>query len=150
MFGEMLEAEAERDIRFLMGHYVHLLDAAECERWAELFTEDGRWIRMNAAPVALGGSGNPAGILAGRSALADLVKRSVSENFQGLSRHMITDLVLWRGKPPHTACGRCRMLITDWSEGPGRIAMAGIYDLEFVRQPAGSRIASLTASFLPK
>ena len=127
MFGEMLDAEDERQIRFLMGHYVHLLDAAEDEKWAELFTEDGQWIRNNAAPVALGGSGIAAGTLTGRAALVDLVKRSISENFRLLGRHMVSDLVVWRSQDADTAHGRCRMLITDWRDGPGKISMAGNY-----------------------
>lgn len=149
MFGEMLDAEDERRIRFLIGHYVHLLDTAEADQWANLFTEDGQWIRKTTSPISLGGSGIPAGVLTGRKALAALVKKSTEENFRFLARHMISDLVLWRTDRNDAVSGRCRMLISDWRDGPGKLAMAGIYDFRFVHTPDGWKISTLEASFLP-
>ncbi|MDR5654012.1 nuclear transport factor 2 family protein [Ruixingdingia sedimenti] len=149
MLGKMLNIEDEREIQFLLAHYVHYLDAADGPRWAALFTQDGRWIRRNAAPVEQGGSGIAAGVRQGRAELAALAEFSV-QNFKGLCRHQMTDVVLWQGADAGTAEGKCRMIISDFRHGPGRVAMAGSYDLSFTRTPEGWRIAALSADFLPR
>ncbi|WP_287883260.1 MULTISPECIES: nuclear transport factor 2 family protein [Paracoccus] len=144
----MIDPEAEREIRFLLGRYVHLLDAGEAAAWAGLFTPDGRWIRRNAAPAVLGGSGIAAGERRGRAELAELAGYSV-RNFRGLCRHQMTDILLWRAGGGGVQ-GKCRMIITDFRDGPGRVAMVGSYDMTFVRTPEGWRIAMLSAEFLPR
>ncbi|MBN9403213.1 nuclear transport factor 2 family protein [Castellaniella denitrificans] len=146
----MLDAEDEREIRFLMGHYVHYLDGEQGKEWAGLFAEDGQWLGGNVAPAAKGGSGLDAGNPKGRAALEALVYRAITQNFRSLSRHMITDLVLWRDASDHDiAHGRGRMFITDWRDGPGKISMSGSYVFLFARTPEGWRISTLRASFLP-
>lgn len=143
-----LAEQEDRAIRHLLAHYVHLLDGGEAEAWAALFTPEGQWLRHNAAPSHLGGSGIVAGVKAGRRELAELAAFSV-RNFRGLCRHQMTDLLLWRGNGGE-ALGKCRMLITDFRDGPGKVAMAGCYDFSFAELPGeGWRIARLEASFLP-
>ncbi|WP_134725360.1 nuclear transport factor 2 family protein [Paracoccus luteus] len=89
-----------------------------------------------------------AGETQGRAALAALARFSV-QNFGGLCRHQMTDVVLWQGGDADTVQGKCRMIISDFRHGPGRVAMAGIYDLTLVRTAQGWRIAELAADFLP-
>ncbi|MBJ6134951.1 nuclear transport factor 2 family protein [Ochrobactrum sp. Q0168] len=149
MYGDMLSAEDEQEIRFVLGHYVHFLDSADAKKWAALFTENASWIRRNAAPIEHGGSGIAAGVRKGQKELTALVTEAIAVNFKCRSRHFITDLVLWKSDDPLEAKGRCRMLITDWRGGPGRIAMAGAYDFVFSKTIDGWRISTLTAEFLP-
>lgn len=149
MFGKMLNVGDEREIRFLLAHYVHYLDAADGANWAALFTPDGRWIRRSAAPVAHGGSGIAAGVTTGSAELAALARLS-ARNFKGLCRHQMTDIVLWQGTDADTAAGKCRMIISDFRTGPGRVAMVGSYDLMLRRMTEGWRIAELVADFLPR
>ncbi len=148
MFGPMIDPDTEREIRFLMAQYTHLLDAGEAQAWAALFTPGGRWIRSHASPAAMGGSGIAAGVCEGRAELAGLADLSM-RNFCGLGRHQMTDLLLWQAEEGRVR-GACRMLITDFRDGPGKVAMVGTYDLLLSPTPAGWRIAELTAEFLPR
>ncbi|WP_199257995.1 nuclear transport factor 2 family protein [Paracoccus binzhouensis] len=91
-FARMIDPEAEREIRFLLGRHVHLLDAGEAVAWAGLFTPDGRWIRRNVAPAALGGSGIAAGERRGRVELAELAASPV-RNLRGPCPHQMTDIL---------------------------------------------------------
>jgi hypothetical protein len=45
--------------------------------------------------------------------------------------------------------GHARALITDWREGPGKIAMFGKYDVRFRRTDVGWRISDMTVRVLP-
>lgn len=105
-------------------------------------------MRHNAAPRKLGGSGISAGVKQGHAELAELAAFSV-QNFTGLCRHQITDLLWWQ-QDQDEVVGRCHMLITDFRDGPGKVAMAGDYQMFLRRTDEGWRIAELSASFLPR
>jgi len=57
MTARPLSIADELAIRSMFARYVHLLDGGDAEGWANLFTADGRWTRLNSPPRELGGSG---------------------------------------------------------------------------------------------
>lgn len=136
-------------IRFMFSKYAHLTDSGDAESWASLFTEDGTWTRVNSPSRALGGSGSPAGTVQGRAALAQMVVDTVHVRFNYRCRHQLTDVHIASGDDRDSAIGLARALITDWTEGTGKVAMVGDYALEFARTDAGWKIRSIACTLLP-
>ncbi len=140
----------ELAIRNLLAKYGHLLDEGAPEDWAALFTEDGSWQRLNVPLATLGGSGLPAEMRSGRAVLTRMAKEVVQDLFRRRCRHQMTDVYVEAGATPGTARGLARALITDWRDGPGKIAMVGSYKFEFTRLAEGWRIKSIACDLLPK
>lgn len=69
---------------------------------------------------------------------------------KGLVRHQLTDIVIEPGIDADHAKGRSFILVTDWRDGPGRIAALGDCETEFVRTPQGWRFASILLRTLPR
>jgi hypothetical protein len=142
----------ELDIRNMFARYVHLLDGGDggdARGWADLFTEDATWTRINSPPRELGGSGLPAETVRGRGNLEKMAVGVVRDRFRGLCRHQMTDVYIEAGDTPDHARGLSRALITDWLDGPGKLAMVGDYKLEFARTPEGWRIKSIACKLVP-
>lgn len=150
MSGSGLPVADELAIRNLVAKYGHALDEGTAEEWAALFTEDGSWHRLNVPPASLGGSGLPAEVRRGRAVLTQMAREVVDGTFRRRCRHQMTDVWLEAGNTPDTAHGRSRALITDWRDGPGKIAMVGSYAFEFAKLPEGWRIKSISCDLLPK
>jgi len=144
-----LAVEDELAIRSLFARYGHYADAGD-PRFAELFVEDASWTRENSPPSSLGGSGLPPETLHGREAMQGLMIEVMQKKFKGLMHHQMTDFYVEPGETPDQAMGYSRALITDWRDGPGKIAMFGTYRSEFVRTDAGWRIKSISVNVLPK
>ena len=85
----------------------------------------------------------------GTAKLVELAKGR-REMFKGLVRHQQTDMVIEPGTDGDHARGKSFILVTDWRDGPGRLAAVGDCDAEFVRTPEGWRFASITLSTLPR
>jgi len=145
-----LTVEDELAIRSMFARYVHLLDGGDAEGWANLFTEDGRWTRLNSPPRELGGSGLPAETVQGRANLVAMAVGVVRDRFRYRSRHQMTDVVIDAGDAPDHARGMSRAIITDWTAGPGKLAMVGDYRLQFARTPQGWRIKSIDCELVPR
>jgi hypothetical protein len=142
----------ELDIRNMFARYVHLLDGGDggdARGWSDLFTEDATWTRINSPPRELGGSGLPAETVRGRGNLEKMAVGVVRDRFRGLCRHQMTDVYIEAGDTPDHARGLSRALITDWLDGPGKLAMVGDYKLEFARTPEGWRIKSIACKLVP-
>lgn len=133
----------------MYARYGHLLDGGDARGWANLFTEDARWTRVNSPPRDLGGSGLPAETVQGRENLEQMAIDVVQKRFQGLCRHQMTDVYIEAGETPDAARGLSRALITDWLDGPGKLAMVGNYKLEFAKTTDGWRIKSITCTLVP-
>jgi len=58
MAARPLSIADELAIRSMFARYVHLLDGGDAEGRANLFTEDGRWTRLNSPPRELAPSAN--------------------------------------------------------------------------------------------
>jgi len=145
-----LSIEDELAIRSMFARYVHLLDGGDARGWANLFTEDGSWTRLNSPPRELGGSGLAAETVRGRENLVQMAIDVVQTRFRRLSRHQMTDVVIEAGDHPDHARGMSRAIITDWTEGPGKLAMVGDYTLEFARTLEGWRIQSIQCDLVPR
>jgi hypothetical protein len=134
----------------MFAKYGHLLDGGDAKGWANLFTDDGSWTRENSPPRELGGSGLPAETVQGRDNLEQMAIDVVQKRFRGLCRHQMTDVYVEAGDTPDTARGLCRALITDWLDGPGKLAMVGDYKLRFERTAGGWRIKSINCTLVPR
>ncbi len=145
-----LPVEDELAIRNLLARYGHLLDEGAPEDWAALFTDDGSWHRVNSAPSTLGGSGLPAEVRSGRAVLTQMAKEVAQDLFRRRCRHQLTDVYVEAGGTPTSARGLARALITDFRDGPGKIAMVGSYKFEFAKIAEGWRIRSIACSLLPR
>jgi hypothetical protein len=145
-----LPVEDELAIRNLLAKYGHLLDEGAPEAWADLFTEDGSWHRLNAPPRELGGSGLPAEIRRGREVLTRMAKEVADDLFRRRCRHQLTDVYVEAAEQPDRARGLARALITDWRDGPGKIAMVGSYKFEFNRTAQGWKIKAIECALLPR
>jgi hypothetical protein len=150
MTSKALPIEDELAIRNMFARYGHYLDAGDGPKWAALFTDDGKYVRMNSPPRKHGGSGLPQESIEGREALTKAGKDVGTGLFKNLARHQMTDLFLEAGKTPDEAHGVSRALITDWREGPGKPAMCATYTTHFVRTPQGWRIKSTLCDIIPK
>lgn len=143
-----LPVDDELEIRSLFARYGHFADAGD-PRFVELFTEDASWTRANSPPAALGGSGLPPETIRGRDRLLALMEDVMKKKFRQRMHHQMTDFYVEPGAGVDEATGHARALITDWREGPGKIAMFGRYDLRFVRTGDGWRISDVTVQVLP-
>jgi hypothetical protein len=85
----------------------------------------------------------------GRANLEQMAIDVVQKRFRGLCRHQMTDVYLEAGDTPDAARGLSRALITDWLDGPGKLAMVGSYKLEFTRTAEGWRIQSIACTLVP-
>jgi hypothetical protein len=149
MSARKLSIEDELDIRNMFARYGHLLDGGDARGWADLFTEDASWTRVNSPPRELGGSGLAAETVRGRANLEQMAVGVVRDRFRGLCRHQMTDVYIEAGDTPNTARGLSRALITDWIDGPGKLAMVGNYGLEFAKTTDGWRIKSIRCTLVP-
>jgi hypothetical protein len=147
--GEQLPIEDEMAIRFMFSKYGHLLDGGDAKGWGDLFTDDGSWTRVNSPARDKGGSGLPAETVSGRSNLVQMAIDVVEGRFNGLCRHQMTDVHVSSGEDADTANGMARALITDWNDGPGKVAMVGNYKLVFSRTREGWRIRSIECTLVP-
>jgi len=146
---ERLPIHDELAIRDLFARYGHLADVGN-PAFVELFTEDATWTRANSPPQSQGGSGLPPETLRGRDKLRTMMTEVMQKRFKGLVRHQMTDFYVEPGETADDAIGHSRALITDWRDGPGKIAMFGTYTTRFSRTPAGWRIRDVTVEVLPK
>ena len=139
-------AEDERQILRLCALYCHHFNHGAAEDWAALFAPDGRFVKLNASH---GGLGTGGGATVGTAELLDMAhgRRAL---FKGLVRHQQTDIVIQPGRDADHAAAKSIILVTDWRDGPGRIAALGDCETEFVRTPQGWRFASITLSTLPR
>jgi hypothetical protein len=140
----------ELAMRNLLARYVHLADAGDLDGFAALFLADGTWRRENAPPAAQGGSGLPAETVTGHDELKRMIDNSIVKRFDRKFRHQMTDVLIEPGDGPDDVRGRCRALITDWRDGPGKIAMCGAYTFRFARTPHGWRFRSVSVRVLPE
>lgn len=147
-FDPSVTPEDDTRIRALYARYCHYFDANRIADWAGLFTADGSFTRVNAPPAGKGGSGLPAETATGRAALVALGERAQA-SFRGLMRHQQTDIFIDM-TGPDSAEGTSYGLITDWRDGPGRIAMIGTYRTRLARQADGWRFASVAIDILPR
>jgi hypothetical protein len=143
-----LPVEDELEIRSLFARYGHLADAGDPD-FAQLFTEDASWTRANSPPASQGGSGLPPETIHGRDHLLALMEEVMKKKFRQRMHHQMTDFYAVPGAGADEAHGHARALITDWRDGPGKIAMFGKYDLRFRRTGDGWRIADMTVRVLP-
>jgi hypothetical protein len=143
-----LPVDDELEIRSLFARYGHLADAGD-PLFVELFTEDATWTRLNSPPASLGGSGLPPETIRGRDKLGSLMVEVMQKKFLKRMHHQMTDFYVEPGADAHDAVGHARALITDWRDGPGKIAMFGIYTLRFRRTDDGWRIYDATVRVRP-
>lgn len=141
--------EDERHILRLYALYCHYFNHGEAENWAALFAEDGAFTRLNTGAKQHGNFGNPAGTVSGRGNLVAMAEGR-RDMFKGLVRHQQTDMVIEPGRDRDHAIGKSFILVTDWREGPGRLAAVGDCATEFVRTEAGWRFLSITLATLPR
>ena len=144
-----ISPEDEQHIRRLYALYCHHFNHGNAEEWVSLFTEDGSFTRLNAGAKQHGNFGNPAGTTLGHD---DLLKLALGrrEMFKGLVRHQQTDMVIRPGRDTDEALGRSLILVTDWRDGPGRLAAVGECDAMFRRTGQGWRFVSITLNTLPR
>ena len=140
----------ELQIRNLIARYALYLDAGEAQLFASLYVANGKWTRENSPPAALGGSGLPQQTFSGREALAALIVSSAIERFQRKARHHITDVLVEPGGSADEAKLTFRALVTNWMDGPGKIAMAVHYTGTCVRTPSGWLFEEVSARVLPE
>lgn len=143
-----LPVEDELEIRSVFARYGHLADAGD-PNFVQLFTEDATWTRLNSPPAAQGGSGLPPETIQGHGRLLALMEEVMKKKFRQRMHHQMTDFYVVPGAGTDDAMGHARALITDWRDGPGRIAMFGKYDVRFRRTPVGWRISDVKVRVLP-
>jgi hypothetical protein len=136
-------------LRNLLARYAMFADAGDGPGFAALFTDDGEWVRENESPSSLGGSGLPPITITGRNDIAAMISRVVDGAFQLKFRHQMTDLLMEAGNHTDEAHGVSRALITDWREGPGKLAMCATYHWRFRRTSDGWLIAFVRLRLLP-
>ena len=143
-----MPVEDELEIRSVFARYGHLADAGDPD-FVHLFTEDASWTRANSPPASLGGSGLPPETIHGRDKLLALMEEVMKKKFRQRMHHQMTDFYVTPGTHAGDAQGHARALITDWRDGPGKIAMFGKYDMRFRRTDEGWRISEVTVRVLP-
>jgi len=146
---ERLPVDDELAIRNLFARYGHLADVGD-PGFVGLFTEDATWTRANSPPQSQGGSGLPPETLQGPQKLQAMMVEVMQQRFRTLVRHQMTDFYLEPGNGPDDAVGHSRALITDWRDGPGKIAMFGTYTTRFTRTAQGWRIQDVRVEVLPR
>lgn len=140
----------ELQIRNLIARYALHTDAGDAEEFAKLYVQDGSWTRENSPPVALGGSGLPQQTFTGREALAELIVTSAINRFKRKARHQMTDVLVEPGKSTNEANIVFRALVTNWMDGPGKIAMCVHYRGTCVLTNEGWRFKDVSARVLPE
>ena len=140
----------ELQIRNLIARYAYATDAGDKEGFADLFLADGQWTRENSPPAELGGSGLPSEAIRGREGLIRLIENSTIGRFQLKVRHQMTDVLVEPGQDDDHARTLFRALVTDWRDGPGRIAMCVFYTALCARTDEGWKFASVSARVLPE
>ena len=135
-------------IRDLFARYGHLADVGNPD-FVHLFTEDATWTRANSPPASQGGSGLPPETIQGHVKLLGMMTEVMQKRFDKLMRHQMTDFYVEPGDAADDAIGHSRALITDWRDGPGKIAMFGTYTTRFARTPSGWRIREVSVRVLP-
>lgn len=146
-----LPVDDELEIRSLFARYGHLADAGD-PLFVELFTEDATWTRLNSPPASQGGSGLPPETIRGRDKLGSLMVEVMQKKFLKRMHHQMTDFYVEPASDTddvNQAIGHARALITDWRDGPGKIAMFGIYTLRFRRTGDGWRICDASVRVRP-
>jgi hypothetical protein len=143
-----LPVEDELEIRSVFARYGHLADAGD-PNFVQLFTEDATWTRLNSPPASQGGSGLPPETLHGHEPLLAMMEDVMKKKFKQRMHHQMTDFYVVPGAGPDDAMGHARALITDWRDGPGKIAMFAKYDVRFRRTPVGWRISDAKLRVLP-
>jgi hypothetical protein len=143
-----LPVDDELEIRSLFARYGHLADVGD-PAFVELFTATATWSRANSPPLAQGGSGLPPETLQGHARLLSMMTEVMQKRFKGLMRHQMTDFYVEPGERADDAVGHSRALITDWRDGPGKVAMFGTYTTRFVRTADGWRIQDVVVRVLP-
>lgn len=138
----------ELEIRSVFARYGHLADAGD-PNFVQLFTEDPSWTRVNSPPAAMGGSGLPPETIRGRDKLLALMEDVMKKKFRQRMHHQMTDFYVVPSTDADEAMGHARALITDWRDGPGKIAMFGKYDVRFRRTAVGWRISDISVRVLP-
>ena len=146
---KFLPVEDERQILRLYALYCHTFNHGEVEAWAAIFAPDGAFTRLNAGATQHGNFGNPSGSTIGTEDLIALAKGR-REMFKGMVRHQQTDMIIEPGDGPDHARGKSFILVTDWRDGPGRLAALGDCAAEFVRTAVGWRFKSITLSTFPR
>jgi hypothetical protein len=149
MTADVLAPADELQIRNLIARYAYAIDAGEKEAFASLFLEDGGWSRENPPPATQDGSG-PAQAVRGRAGLMDLIETATIPRWQLKARHQMTDVLVETGPDENSARVRYRALVTDWREGPGRVAMCVNYTAACVRTDDGWKFATVSARVLPE
>jgi SnoaL-like domain len=140
----------ELQIRNLIARYALHTDEGDAEAFANLYVAEGTWTRENSPPVALGGSGLPKETFRGRPALAQLIVNSTINRFQRKVRHQMTDVLVEPGASPNEAVLNFRALVTNWMDGPGKIAMCVHYRGSSVRTGEGWLFKDISARVLPE
>jgi SnoaL-like domain len=140
----------ELQIRNLIARYALCTDAGEADEFANLYVIDGTWTRENSPPAALGGSGLPRQTFRGREALAELIVTSAINRFQRKARHQMTDVLIEPGTSANEAKIVFRALVTNWMDGPGKIAMSVHYRGTCVLTNEGWRFKDVSARVLPE
>ncbi|MDB5705057.1 MAG: hypothetical protein JWN66_2173 [Sphingomonas bacterium] len=138
----------ELQVRNLIARYAYAIDGGEKEAFANLFLEDGAWMRENAPPPTRRGAGSPQTVR-GRAGLMDLIETAIVGRFQLMARHQMTDVLVEPGPDENSARARYRGLVTDWREGPGRVSMCVDYTAACVRTDDGWKFATVSARVLP-
>jgi hypothetical protein len=136
-------------IQNLIARYALCTDEGEPEKFADLFIENGSWTRENSPPRQLGGSGFPSETLVGREKLIALIHAEI-ERFNCKIRHQMTEILLAPGKDATSATIAFRSLLTDWSDGPGKLAMVAHYTGQCVKLADGWKFASVRVRVLPE
>lgn len=149
MYDDQIPVSDDLALRNLVAKYAHYADAGELERFADLFIEEGTWTRENSPPASQGGSGLPAETFRGHGALKKMIENSIIKKFNRKFRHQMTDVLIEPGETDAFASVRLRALITDWRDGPGKIAMCGNYTCVAVKTQAGWRFKSVSVYVFP-
>jgi SnoaL-like domain len=144
MTADVLAPADELQIRNLIARYAYAIDGGEKEAFASLFLEDGAWNRENPPPATQDGSGPPQAVR-GRAGLMDLIETATIPRWQLKARHQMTDVLVEPGPDGESAQVRYRALVTDWREGPGRVAMSVNYTASCVRTADGWKFATVSA-----
>ena len=139
----------ELQIRNLIARYAYAIDGGEKEAFASLFLEDGAWNRENPPPATQDGSGPPQAVR-GRAGLMDLIETATIPRWQLKARHQMTDVLVEPGADENSAKVLYRALVTDWREGPGRVALCVNYKAACVRTDDGWKFATVSARVLPE
>ncbi|RDE07882.1 nuclear transport factor 2 family protein [Pelagibacterium lacus] len=146
---EPLPIEDERQILRLYALYCHTFNHGDAQDFVDLFTPEAGFVKLNTGVKEFGSLGTPKGDAHGHAELLDLALGR-RELFKGLVRHQQTDMVICSGESEDVAWGKSFILVTDWRDGPGRLAAVGDCTASFARTSAGWRFSRIELSTLPR